>query len=395
MADLSGGGSPIHLMAKPTGAICNLDCAYCYFLDKEALYPGDRFRMSDEILETYIRRLFESQTGPEVTIAWQGGEPTLMGHRFFERAAVLAQRYRRPDQVVRHTIQTNGTLLTDEICEVFVAHDYLVGISIDGPRELHDTYRVDKHGHSTFDDVIRGLELLKAHGVEFNVLCTVNAANQSRALDVYRFFRDDLEVRHIQFIPIVERASRTVTAHFDTVTDRSVDPVEWGNFLVAIFDEWVARDVGRIFVQSFDSALASWLGMEPALCIFAETCGRAVVAEHNGDVYACDHYVEPEYLLGNLTESTLDSLVDSPAQRAFGEAKRDTLPEECLRCPVLFACRGECPKNRFVPTGHDDEAINYLCAGYKTFFTHIDGPMRTMANLLRSGRPASEVMGRL
>lgn len=381
-------------MAKPTGAICNLDCAYCYFLEKEALYPGDRFRMADETLDTYLRRLFESQTGPEVTVAWQGGEPTIMGSAFFARSVELAQKYRRPHQVVHHTIQTNGTLLDDEMCTVFAHNDFLVGISIDGPRELHDTYRVDKHGGATFDKVIAGLELLERHRVEHNVLCTVNAANQHRPLDVYRFFRDDLGVRHVQFIPIVERTSATVATRFDAVTDRSVDPVAWGSFLIAIFDEWVSRDVGRIFVQSFDSALASWLGMEPALCIFAETCGRAVVAEHNGDVYACDHYVEPEFLLGNLSEMTLDEMADSPAQKAFGDAKRDTLSDECLRCPVLFACRGECPKNRFIATGNDDETINYLCAGYKAFFTHIDGPMRTMASLLRRGRPAAEVMMR-
>jgi len=382
-----------HVLAKPTGPICNLDCSYCFFLSKEALYPGDRFRMDDTRLEQYIRQVIEGQTGPEVTIAWQGGEPTLMGVDFFRHAIELAERYRRPGQVLEHTIQTNGTLLTDEWCELFAAHDVLVGISIDGPRQLHDAYRVDKRGNATFDKVMRGFELLRAHDVELNVLCTVHAANQHHPLDVYRFFRDDLGVRHIQLIPIVERDNDTGFQEGDTVTDRSVSPEAWGDFLITVFDEWVTRDVGTVFVSHFDAALASWLGVQPALCIFGETCGNAVALEHNGDLYSCDHFVEPAHLLGNIGETHMVDLVASPKQRAFGDAKRDTLPAYCRACDVRFACQGECPKNRFTTTPDGDPGLNYLCAGYYSFFTHVDGLMRTMADLLRRGRFADEVMG--
>ena len=382
-----------HVLAKPTGPICNLDCEYCFFLSKEALYPGDRFRMSDELLETYIRQVVESQTTPEVTIAWQGGEPTLMGVAFFRRAVELTQQYLRPDQQVVHTIQTNGTLLTDEWCELLAEHHFLVGISIDGPEAMHDAYRLDKRGNPTFDRVIAGLDLLKAHGVDFNVLATVNAANQDHPLDVYRFFRDGLGARYLQLIPIVERDNDTGFQEGNTVTDRSVDPAAWGRFLSTIFDEWLRRDVGTVFVSQFDAALASWVGVPPALCIFGETCGDAVALEHNGDVYSCDHFVEPDHLLGNITETHLVELLGSPAQRAFGDAKRDTLPPYCLDCAVRFACHGECPKNRFTRTPAGDPGLNYLCAGYLEFFTHIDGPMKLMADLLRQGRFADEVMG--
>ena len=282
-----------HVLAKPAGPICNLDCEYCFFLSKEALYPGDRFRMSDDVLDLYIRQLIESHPGPEVTIAWQGGEPTLMGVDFFRRALARADEHRRPGQVLHHTIQTNGTLLTDEWCELLAAHDFLVGISIDGPPALHDTYRVDKRGGPTFERVHRGLELLRSHDVEFNVLCTVNGANQDHPLDVYRFFRDDLAVRFIQFIPIVERDNETGYQEGHTVTDRSVDPEAWGRFLTAVFDEWVTRDVGTVFVQTFDAALASWMHVPASVCVFGETCGNAVALEHNGDLYSCDHFVEP------------------------------------------------------------------------------------------------------
>ncbi|MGZ4705405.1 MAG: anaerobic sulfatase maturase [Acidimicrobiales bacterium] len=381
-----------HVLAKPTGPICNLDCEYCFFLSKEALYPGDRFRMGDDLLDTYIRQLLESHTTPEVTIAWQGGEPTLMGVDHFRRAIELVEHYRRPGQTVEHTIQTNGTLLTDEWCELLAEHHFLVGISIDGPPALHDRYRVDKKGRPTYDRVVRGLDLLKQHGVDWNVLCTVNAANQHAPLDVYRFFRDDLGARHIQFIPIVERDNDTGFQEGDTVTDRSVDPEAWGRFMIAVFDEWVTGDVGTVFVPHFDAALASWLGMPPALCIFGETCGNAVALEHNGDLYSCDHFVEPDHLLGNITRTHMVELLASPQQRAFGDAKRDTLPAYCRSCEVRFACNGECPKNRFTLTPDGEPGLNYLCAGYKAFFTHIDGLMRIMADLLRQNRYADEVV---
>lgn len=381
-----------HVLVKPSGPICNLDCQYCFFLSKEALYPGDRFRMSDDVVDLYVRQLLESQTGPEVTLAWQGGEPTLMGVAFFRRMLEAVERHRRPGQVVAHTIQTNGTLLTDEWCELLAAHRFLVGISIDGPPAQHDAYRVDKHGNPTYERVRRGLALLQRHGVEHNALCTVHAANQDHALDVYRHLRDDLGFRFVQLIPIVERDNDTGFQEGDTVTERSVDPEAWGRFLIAVFDEWLRHDVGTVFVQTFDSALASWLQVPGAVCVFAETCGDAVALEHNGDLYSCDHFVEPDHLLGNIAETHLLELVASPQQRAFGQAKRDTLPEYCRRCDVRFACNGECPKNRFTLSPDGEPGLNYLCAGYRAFFGHIDGPMQLMADLLRRGRYADEVM---
>jgi len=378
-----------HVLAKPSGPICNLDCQYCFFLEKEALYPGDRFRMSDDVVDAYVRQLLEAHDHPEITVAWQGGEPTLMGVDFFRRALEACERHRRPGQLLAHTIQTNGTLLTDEFCALFKAHDFLVGISIDGPPALHDAYRVDKRGNPTFDKVRRGLELLKAHEVDWNILCTVHAANEDHPLEVYRFFRDELGARHIQLIPIVERDEAAPGG----VTDRSVAPEKWGSFLSSVFDEWVRRDVGTVFVSHFDAALASWLGVRPALCIFNETCGDALALEHNGDVYSCDHFVDPEHLLGNIMETHLVELVAKPAQRAFGEAKRDTLPGQCVRCEVRFACHGECPKNRFTTTADGEPGLNYLCAGYLHFFEHIDGPMQLMAGLLRRGAHADEIMG--
>ena len=381
-----------HILAKPTGPICNLDCEYCFFLSKESLYPGDRFRMGREVLETYIRQVLESQQSPEVTIAWQGGEPTLMGVEFFRHAVELAENLRRPGQTIHHTIQTNGTLLTDEWCELFARHRFLVGISIDGPAHLHDVYRVDKRANPTFEKVRRGYDLLRRHSVDTNVLCTVNAANQHAPLDVYRFFRDDLDARHIQLIPIVERDNDTGFQEGDRVTDRSVDPEQWGDFLVEIFEEWIRRDVGNVYVQTFDAALASWLGLPPAVCVFAETCGNAVVLEHNGDVYSCDHFVEPRYRLGNITTTHMVDLLASSEQRAFGDAKRDTLPRYCRECEVRFACNGECPKNRFTVAPDGEPGLNYLCAGYLRFFRHIDGVMRLMADRLRHGGYADEVM---
>ena len=392
MTDLLSTRTPVHVLAKPTGAICNLDCEYCFFLSKEALYPGDRFRMSDETLRSYITQLLEAHPDGEVTIAWQGGEPTLMGVEFFRHAVELAETHRRPGQRLQHTIQTNGTLLSDEWCELFARHDFLVGVSIDGPPELHDRFRVDKRGEATSAKVLAGLELLMTHGVDVNVLCTVNAANQEHPLEVYRYFRDELGLRHMQLIPIVERDNDTGFQEGDTVTDRSVDPDAWGRFLEAVFDEWVVRDVGEVFVQMFDAALASWLSLPSPVCIFKETCGDAVALEHNGDLYSCDHFVEPAHLLGNIGTTTMVELATSPKQRAFGQAKLDGLPEYCRRCEVRFACNGECPKNRFTRTPEGEPGLNYLCAGYRHFFNHIDASMRIMADLVSSGGFADEIM---
>jgi serine-type anaerobic sulfatase-maturating enzyme len=385
-----------HVMAKPTGAICNLNCAYCFFLEKERLYPGSDFRMRGEVLEEYLSQYIRAQQVPEVTVAWQGGEPTLMGLEFFRRSVEAAAENAPPAMRIAYTMQTNGTLLDDAWCEFLRDNHFLVGLSLDGPRELHDANRRDKSGRGTFERVERAARLMQRYGVDFNVLCTVNAANAGHPLEVYRYFRDALGVEWIQFIPIVERINpdgSTLLQEGDKVTDRSVDPAMWGDFLIAIFDEWVRRDVGRMFVNFFEAAAASWAGVGAAMCIFDETCGNALALEHNGDLYACDHFVEPAYLLGNIMETPMRELVASEAMQRFGDGKNDTLPRYCRECGVLFACRGECPKNRFILTPDGEPGLNYLCAGYKAWFEHIDPFMRTLTDLLRSGRYADEIMG--
>jgi uncharacterized protein len=384
-----------HMLAKPTGAICNLACSYCFFLDKELLYPGSPFRMSDEVLENYIRQLIEGHRSPEVTVAWQGGEPTLMGLDFYRRAIELQDKYRKPGMTFENTMQTNGTLLDDEWCEFFVEHNFLIGISIDGPRELHDAYRVNKGGAGTFDDVMRGLRLLQKHGVEYNVLTTVNRINADYPLEVYRFHRDEVGTDWMQFIPVVERIDEqglALTQAGATVSERSVLPEQFGRFLTTIFDEWVRNDVGNVYVQTFEAAARNWMGLSSGMCVFNETCGLGLAIEHNGDLYSCDHYVEPNYRLGNIAETDMIELVASNRQQQFGQDKVDTLPQQCLACEVRFACHGECPKNRFTDTAAGDPGLNYLCAGWYHFFTHIDQPMKIMTSLMQSGRPAAEVM---
>ncbi len=381
-----------HVMTKPRGAICNLDCEYCYYLSKEMLYPGSRFRMADELLETYIRQYIEAQQAPVVTFAWQGGEPTLMGLPFFRRAVELQRKHAPPGKQVQNTLQTNGTTLTDEWCEFFREHDFLIGISLDGPRELHDRYRVDKGGKPTFDRVMRGMELLKSHRVEFNVLTTLHAGNADHPLEVYRFLRDEVGARFVQFIPIVERENDTGFQEGERLTERTISARRYGEFMCAVFDEWVRRDVGRVFVQMFDVALAAWLGERPGLCVFEETCGTALAMEHNGDLYSCDHFVEPRHRLGNIAETHMIELVGSEQQLRFGRAKRDTLPRYCRECEVRFVCNGGCPKDRVIRTPDGEPGLNYLCEGYKTFFTHIRRPMEMMASELRQGRPAANVM---
>lgn len=384
-----------HLLAKPTGAICNLDCQYCFFLSKEQLYPGSKFRMADDLLETYIQQLLEAHQTPEVTIAWQGGEPTLMGLEFFQRSIELVDKHKKPGQQVSHTLQTNGTRLDDDWGQFFKQHHFLIGLSVDGPQPLHDTYRVDKRGRGSFEQVMQGWKTLKKHEVDFNILCTVNAANGDHPLEVYRFFRDELGAEFIQFIPIIERVNEdgsTLIQSGNQVTDRSVKPEQFGGFLNSVFDEWVRRDVGKVFIQHFDAALANWVGVQPGVCIFSKTCGNALALEHNGDLYSCDHFVEPDYKLGNIQETHMIEMIASEQQRQFGQAKFDTLPQYCRTCEVRFACNGGCPKNRFIETPDGEPGLNYLCAGYKAFFTHIDKPMRMMAQLLRQGRYADEVM---
>lgn len=402
--------TPYHLLAKPAGAACNLGCDYCFFLSKENLYPNESYLMTPTMQERYIRQLLESSPGPEVQIAWQGGEPTLRGLDFFRRSVELADLYRRPDQTVLHTMQTNGTLIDDEWAAFLKANNFLVGISLDGPRALHDAFRVTKKSEGSFDSVIQGWTILRKHDVDVNVLCTINAANADHPLEVYRFFRDELGAKFVQLIPIVERATpETIevanlgwggqhgrdrplyTQSGSLVTKRTVSASAFGAFLNAIFDEWVTHDVGQVYVTTFDVALGSWLGQHNA-CVVSPTCGRALALEHNGDVYSCDHFVEPAYKLGNIANTPLQALIDSERQRRFGEAKFETLPKYCKECPVLFACFGECPRNRFIETPDGDPGLNWLCAGYKSFFNHIGPKMEMMADLLRQGRYADEIM---
>jgi len=401
---------PFHLLSKPTGATCNLDCKYCFFLSKERLYPGDRFRMSDQMLDTYLRQFMDAQPNGEVNVAWQGGEPTLMGLEFFQKSIALVEKYKRPGQTILHTMQTNGTLLDDDFCAFLKQNNFLVGLSVDGPKPMHDAYRVNKGGAGTFDMVMRGFERLRKHDVDVNILCTVHAANADHGLEVYRYFRDELQAKYMQFIPIVERTTKELlplanmgwgeragadrplyTQHGGLVTERTVGAEQFGRFLIAIFDEWVKWDVGTVFVQTFDVSLGSWVGQHN-LCIFSPTCGGALALEHNGDVYSCDHFVEPDYLLGNILETPLVQLVSSKKQHDFGQAKLDTLPKYCQECDVRFACHGECPRNRFISTPDGEPGLNYLCAGYKMFFRHIDPAMKTMASLIRQGRFADEIM---
>ncbi|TVR20143.1 MAG: anaerobic sulfatase maturase [Anaerolineaceae bacterium] len=381
-----------HVMTKPRGAICNLDCQYCYFLSKERLYPDSDFRMSETLLEAYTRQYIAAQDVSQVTFAWQGGEPTLMGLDFYRQAVGYQQKYRKTGMTIHNTLQTNAVTLTPEWCEFFKAHDFLIGVSLDGTQPLHDAYRVDKGGQPTFKRVMAGIDLLQKHGVAFNVLTTVHAANVDHPLTVYRFLRDEIGADFMQFIPIVERDNLTGFQEGDRVTERSVTAAGYGMFLIAIFDEWVRRDVGRVFVQIFDVALAAWLGESAGLCIFEETCGTALALEHNGDVYSCDHYVEPRYKLGNIVDVPLEEIVISDRQRAFGETKRDSLPDYCLQCDVRFVCNGGCPKNRFIETPDGAPGLNYLCAGYQAFFRHIDGAMRFMAREIKGGRPPASIM---
>jgi len=386
----------IHVLAKPTGSTCNLNCAYCFYLKKEQLYPGSRFRMSDEVLESYISQLIECHRTNTVTVSWQGGEPTLMGVDFFRRAIFLQEKYRRPGMRFENTLQTNGTLLNDEWCEFLRENNFLVGISIDGPRRLHDTYRVDRAGKPTFDRVMRGLRLLQKHGVEYNVLVTVNRSNADHPLEVYRFLRDQTKSTWMQFIPAIEQTNQGTDTLFQegtTVSDRTVDPEQWGTFLTNIFDEWVRNDVGKVFVQTFEAAVRSWLHLPSSgMCIFDPTCGHGLALEHNGDLYACDHFVDPEYLLGNILEKHMGELAGSELQRKFGRDKLESLPGWCRECEVLFACHGECPKNRFVISPDGEPGLNYLCDGYKRFFHHIDRSLQVLAELLRRGLPAEQVM---
>ncbi|HOT92152.1 MAG TPA: anaerobic sulfatase maturase [Anaerolineae bacterium] len=389
------GPRAFHVMVKPRGPVCNLNCAYCYYLPKEKLYPGSDFRMPDAVLESFTRQYIAAQRVPEVTFGWQGGEPLLMGVDFFERAVALQEQYKRPGMRIINTLQTNGTLLDDAWGEFFKAHDFLIGLSLDGPQAMHDAYRRDKGGAPTWERVMRGRDILHKHGVEYNILCTVHQANADHPVEVYRFFRDVVGAQFIQFIPIVRRDNETGFQEGTTLTEHSVTARQYGDFLSGVFDEWVRRDVGHVYVQIFDVALAAWMGQRPGLCVFEPTCGLGLALEHNGDLYACDHFVEPRYRLGNIMETPLVEMVASEAQWAFGQAKRDMLPRQCRDCEVRFICNGGCPKNRIAVTPDGEPGLNYLCEGYKAFFTHIEHPMRMMAEELRQRRAPANVMRRL
>jgi uncharacterized protein len=406
-----------HVMTKPIGPICNLDCRYCFYLEKEEMYHQEKrkerpsWQMPDDVLERYIQQYIEAQNVPEISFAWQGGEPTLLGVRFFRRVVELQQKFANGKRIT-NALQTNGTLLTDEWGEFLAKNQFLIGLSVDGPAHLHDTYRVDKQGRPSFPLVERGLNVLKKHGVEFNTLTVVNRKNSQEPLAVYRFLRE-IGSGFMQFIPLVERSSVGPLQTEDgliqlalaappregegrsPVTDWSVRSEDYGTFLSTIFDEWVRRDVGTVYVQHFDVALGTWAGMGATLCVFSPTCGKALAMEHNGDLYSCDHYVYPEYRLGNIREKTLTEMILSPEQTKFGQDKQDTLPRYCRECSVRFACNGECPKHRFIRTPDGEFGLNYLCAGYKKFFTHIDPYMKTMTALLHAGRAPAEIMERL
>jgi uncharacterized protein len=413
-----------HVMTKPIGPICNLDCKYCFYLEKENLYPDkSSWRMTPQVLESYIRQYIEQQDVPEISFAWQGGEPTLMGVDFFRRVVELQKAHCPPGKTITNALQTNGTLLNDEWCSFFRDNNFLIGLSIDGPAELHDHYRVDKKGDPTFDRVCHGMELLKEHQVEFNNLVVVNRVNQKHPLEIYNFLKEHGS-GFMQFIPLVERAGGGGPLDFaeppvlkrhegglslpvvgtsgpgagvgtSPVTEFSVEPEAYGDFLIRIFDEWVRKDVGKVFVQIFDVQLGIWMGLPSSLCVFADTCGSAMAMEHNGDLYSCDHYVYPQYKLGNILDQRMDEMRASALQTQFGLDKRDTLPKYCRECDVRFACNGECPKHRFLTTPDGEPGLNYLCAGYKKFFRHIGPHMRTMANLLRTGKPADQIMSML
>ena len=400
-----------HMMAKPTGAVCNLDCEYCFFLSKEMLYAGSRFRMTEELQETYIRQLVEAHAeAPEVVVAWQGGEPTLMGLDFFRRSIELERKYARPGQHVLNTLQTNGTLLDEEWGAFLGENEFLVGLSVDGPRSMHDAFRVDRSGRPTFDRVMKGLDVLKRHEVEWNAMTTVHSVNGDHGREVYAFLRDELGASFIQFIPVVERATPETlpvadtgwggrvkgrplyTQSGDLVTHRSLAPGQYGRFLIDVFEEWVRHDIGTVYVQEFDTALANWCGEPGGMCVHARTCGLQLAVEHNGDLYSCDHFVEPDFLLGNIGETPMPELVAAPTQVKFGHDKFDRLTQTCLDCEALAVCYGGCPKDRFATSANGEPGQHYLCPSYKAFFDHVAGPMEAMRGLLRANRAPANLM---
>ena len=391
---------PLYVMLKPAGAHCNLACKYCYYLEKNKLYPtAQRHLMSDEMLEQFTREYIEAQTMNQVLFTWHGGEPLLRSINFYRKALSLQQKYaggRRIDNV----IQTNGTLLTDEWCEFFAQNHWLVGISIDGPQPDHDHYRLTVAGKPSWKKVMQGIKLLKKHGVEWNAMAVVNAYNANHPLEFYRFFKEN-GCQFLQFTPIVERLTRhedgrTLASLADkdeiSLSEASVAPEQWGYFLCAIFDEWVRKDVGKIFVEIFDCTLANWMGISPGICAYSKECGHAGVMEHNGDVYSCDHFVFPEYKLGNIRDHSLIDMLYGEQQQEFSRLKHSSLPRQCKECDMEFACHGECPKNRFMKDKYGDSGLNYLCPGYYHYYQHVAPYMDYMKQELMSQRPPSNIM---
>lgn len=390
---------PLYVMTKPVGAVCNLACAYCYYLEKANLYRDTaKHVMSDELLEKFIREYISSQTMREVLFTWHGGETLMRPLSFYRKVMELQRRY-AGGHVIDNCIQTNGTLLTDEWCEFFKENNWLVGISIDGPQEFHDEYRKNRLGRPSFTKVMQGIRLLKKHGVEWNAMAVVNDYNADYPLEFYHFFKE-LDCHYIQFAPIVERLSQHADGrHLATplqpgeqLAEFSVSPEQWGNFLCTLFDEWVRNDVGNFYIQLFDSTLANWVGEQPGVCTMAKTCGHAGVMEFNGDVYSCDHYVFPEFKLGNIYHETLVEMMYSKQQAEFGLMKEKALPAQCRACEFLFACNGECPKNRFVRTASGEPGLNYLCKGYYQFFQHVAPYMDYMKKELLAERAPANVM---
>lgn len=391
---------PLYVMLKPAGAHCNLACKYCYYLEKNKLYPtAQRHLMSDEMLEQFTREYIEAQTMNQVLFTWHGGEPLLRSIDFYRKALSLQQKYaggRRIDNV----IQTNGTLLTDEWCEFFAQNHWLVGISIDGPQPDHDHYRLTAAGKPSWKKVMQGIKLLKKHGVEWNAMAVVNAYNANHPLEFYRFFKEN-GCQFLQFTPIVERLTRhedgrTLASLADkdeiSLSEASVAPEQWGYFLCAIFDEWVRKDVGKIFVEIFDCTLANWMGISPGICAYSKECGHAGVMEHNGDVYSCDHFVFPEYKLGNIRDHSLIDMLYGEQQQEFSRLKHSSLPRQCKECDMEFACHGECPKNRFMKDKYGDSGLNYLCPGYYHYYQHVAPYMDYMKQELMAQRPPSNIM---
>jgi uncharacterized protein len=397
----------IHVMAKPTGPLCNLNCEYCFYLEKQALFSAkEKFRMSDDVLRAFIMNYIGSQPTPVVEFVWQGGEPTLLGIDFFKKVVELQKQFAGV-KTITNSLQTNGTLLTDEWCRFLEKHNFMVGISFDGPREIHDRYRRDNKGRGTFDSVMHGLNLLRKHKVKYNVMACVARETARKPLDVYHFFKSQ-GVEFIQFSPVVERLPDSESAQLGLrlagpadltreekqaeVTPWSVVPEDYGDFLIAIYEEWVRHDVGTVFVMNFEWALNAWIGNASPVCVHSKQCGHSVVIEHNGDVYACDHCVYPKYRLGNIKADRLSDMVDKSVQSGFGVMKETTLPKWCMECDVLAGCRGGCPKHRFEMSCYDEPGLHYLCEGYKKFFMHIRKYCYAMAQLLENGLPASRVM---